>query len=384
MSQQPVVLIGSGLAGYGVARELRKLNSEIPITMLSADHGGFYSKPMLSNAIATGKTPESILNSSAVQMANQLHITIRPDTRVSVIDSAQKAIVLENGEHLIYGQLVLAMGADQIRLPLQGDGVADLLTVNDLDDYRHFRVALEGKKQIAILGAGLIGCEFANDLVGAGYEVHVIDISTQPLGRLLPSEGGRFLQEKLTAIGIKFHLKTITQRIDRMGDRLSLSFDDGTQLEVDLILSAVGLRPRIQLAQAAGIEVNRGIVTDRYLQTRTPDIYALGDCAEVEGKVLPFIMPISHASRALAVTLNGTPTLLRYPAMPVLVKTPACPTIVSPPDPDKEGEWRVDKTEDGIKALFQDITGNLLGFALLGDATKEKNALTPLLPAVLD
>ncbi len=384
MSQQPVVLIGSGLAGYGVARELRKLNSEVPITMLSADHGGFYSKPMLSNAIATSKTPESILNSSATQMANQLHIAIRPNTRVSAIDSVQKVVMLENGESVSYDRLVLAIGADQIRIPLQGDGINELLTVNDLDDYRHFRFALAGKKQIAILGAGLIGCEFANDLVSAGYEVHVIDISTQPLGRLLPAEGGRFLQDKLTAIGIKFHLKTITQRIDRVGDRLNLSFDDETQLEVDLVLSAVGLRPRIQLAKAASIEVNRGIVTDRYLQTRASYIYALGDCAEVEGKVLPFVMPISHASRALAATLNGTPTMLRYPAMPVLVKTPACPTIVSPPDPDKGGEWRVDKTEDGIRALFQDITGNLLGFALLGDATKEKNALTPLLPPVLD
>lgn len=384
MSQQPVVLIGSGLAGYGVARELRKLNSEVPITMLSADHGGFYSKPMLSNAIATSKTPESILNSSATQMANQLHIAIRPNTRVSAIDSVQKVVMLENGESVSYDHLVLAIGADQIRIPLQGDGINELLTVNDLDDYRHFRFALARKKQIAILGAGLIGCEFANDLVSAGYEVHVIDISTQPLGRLLPAEGGRFLQDKLTAIGIKFHLKTITQRIDRVGDRLNLSFDDETQLEVDLVLSAVGLRPRIQLAKAASIEVNRGIVTDRYLQTRASYIYALGDCAEVEGKVLPFVMPISHASRALAATLNGTPTMLRYPAMPVLVKTPACPTIVSPPDPDKGGEWRVDKTEDGIRALFQDITGNLLGFALLGDATKEKNALTPLLPPVLD
>lgn len=384
MSQQPVVLIGSGLAGYGVARELRKLNSEIPITMLSADHGGFYSKPMLSNAIATGKAPESILNSSAEQMANQLHIAIQSHTRVSAIDPAQKSVMLGNGERVHYDQLVLAMGADQIRLPLQGEGVADVLTVNDLDDYRQFRLALTGKKQIAILGAGLIGCEFANDLVSAGYEVHVIDISMQPLGRLLPAEGGRFLQDKLAAIGIKFHLKMITQRIDRTGDRLSLSFDNGAKLEVDLVLSSVGLRPRTQIAQAAGIEVNRGIVTDRYLQTRTPHVYALGDCAEVEGKVLPFVMPISHASRALAATLNGTPTLLRYPAMPVLVKTPACPTIVSPPDPDKEGEWRVDKTENGIKALFQDISGNLLGFALLGDATKEKNALTPLLPPVLD
>lgn len=384
MSQQPVVVIGSGLAGYGVARELRKLNSEIPITMLSADHGGFYSKPMLSNAIATGKTPESILNSSAEQMANQLHIAIRSQTRVSAIDPVQKTIVLGDGERVGYEQLVLAMGADQIRLPLQGDGVASVLTVNDLDDYRQFRLALTGKKRIAILGAGLIGCEFANDLISAGYEVHVIDISTQPLGRLLPVDGGCFLHDKLAAIGIKFHLKTITQRIDQMGDRLNLAFDDGSKLEVDLILSAVGLRPRTDLAKAAGIEVNRGIVTDRYLQTRTSHIYALGDCAEVEGKVLPFIMPISHASRALAATLNGTPTLLRYPAMPVLVKTPACPTIVSPPDPNKEGEWRVEKTANGIKALFQDISGSLLGFALLGDATQEKNALIPLLPPVLD
>jgi rubredoxin-NAD+ reductase len=142
MSQQPVVLIGSGLAGYGVARELRKLNSEVPITMLSADHGGFYSKPMLSNAIATSKTPESILNSSATQMANQLHIAIRPNTRVSAIDSVQKVVMLENGESVSYDHLVLAIGADQIRIPLQGDGINELLTVNDLDDYRHFRFAL--------------------------------------------------------------------------------------------------------------------------------------------------------------------------------------------------------------------------------------------------
>lgn len=203
------------------------------------------------------------------------------------------------------------------------------------------------------MGAGLIGCEFANDLVSAGYEVHVIDISTQPLGRLLPAEGGRFLQDKLTAIGIKFHLKTITQRIDRVGDRLNLSFDDETQLEVDLVLSAVGLRPRIQLAKAASIEVNRGIVTDRYLQTRASYIYALGDCAEVEGKVLPFVMPISHASRALAATLNGTPTMLRYPAMPVLVKTPACPTIVSPPDPDKGGSGALIKLRMELEHYFR-------------------------------
>lgn len=383
MSQQSVVIIGSGLAGYAVARELRKLNAEIPITMLSADHGGFYSKPMLSNALATGKTPASILNSDAAQMSSQLKITIRPYIRVNSIDSSGCLLHLENGENVPYSQLVLAVGADPIRLPLSGDAVDDVLSVNDLDDYRHFREALQGKKEIAILGAGLIGCEFANDLAGAGYQVHVIDISTQPLGRLLPQEGGSYLYDKLAGVGIRFHLNTRTQGIERIANRYRLVFEGDRTIEADLVLSAVGLRPRTRLAELAGIHVNRGVVTNRYLQTQNPNIFALGDCAEVEGKILPFVMPITHAARALAATVTGTPTPVHYPAMPVLVKTPACPTVVSPPDPGVKGEWQIEADEEGVKALFQDVAGNLHGFALLGAAIKEKNVITSQLPPVI-
>lgn len=383
MNHQSVMIIGSGLAGYAVARELRKLNTEIPITMLSADHGGFYSKPMLSNALATGKTPVSILSSDATTMASQLKITIRPFTRVNTINQSSNSIFLENGENLSYSHLVLAVGADTIRLPLSGNAVKEVFSVNDLDDYRRFREALEGKKEIAILGAGLIGCEFANDLALAGYQVHVIDISAHPLGRLLPEEAGNYLQDKLTAAGIRFHLKTKIQRIEQIGSRYHLINDENQMIEADLVLSAVGLRPRTQLAEAAGIYVNHGVVTNRYLQTENTNIFALGDCAEVDGKVLPFVMPISHAARALAATVAGTPTPVHYPPMPVFVKTPACPIVVSPPDPIVIGEWQIDADQDGVKALFQDMAGNLHGFALLGAATKEKNAITPLLPPIL-
>lgn len=383
MSQQSVVVIGSGLAGYAVARELRKLNGDIPITMLSADHGGFYSKPMLSNALATGKTPAAILNSDAAQMTAQLKIEIHTHTRAKEIDQANKVIKLESGDHLVFSKLVLAVGADPIRLPLSGDAVDDILSVNDLDDYRRFREALEGKKEIAILGAGLIGCEFANDLAGAGYQVRVIDISMQPLGRLLPTEAGKYLHDKLSATGIQFHLNTQTQSIERRGHRYRLILVDDQVIEVDLVLSAVGLRPRTTLAQTAGIHVNRGIVTNRFLQTQDESIFALGDCAEVEGKVLPFVMPITHAARAIAATINGTATPVRYPPMPVLVKTPACSTIVSPPDPAVPGSWQIDAQLDGLKALFRDEAGNLQGFALLGEATKEKNAIVSLLPPVI-
>ena len=384
MSRKPIVIIGSGLAGYSVIREFRKFDVEAPVLILSADHGGFYTKPMLSNALATGKTPASLLNSSAEHMADQMKATIRPYSRVISIDPSNKNLVLQDGEKLNYDQLVLALGADQIRLPLEGDGTEEILSVNDLDDYHRFRDALEIKKEIAIIGAGLIGCEFANDLAVAGYHVRVIDISAQPLGRLLPQAGGIFLQRRLEAAGVVFHMDTTTQRVEKSGEKLQLTFTNGETIKADILLTAVGLVPRIALAKTAGIKINRGIVVNQSLQTSYEDVYALGDCAEVDGRVLPFVMPIMHAARALAATLANKPTRARYPAMPVLVKTPACPTVVSPPNPGAKGEWQVEETQDSVKALFQNVENKLLGYALLGVATKEKNVLAKQLPPVME
>ena len=224
MSQKPIVIIGSGLAGYTVIREFRKLENEVPVLILSADHGGFYSKPMLSNALATGKTPDTLLNNSAEHMAEQMKVVIRPYSTVSAINPSNKNLILQDGEKIDYDQLVLALGANQIRLPLEGDGTEEILSVNNLDDYRRFRDTLTTKKEIAILGAGLIGCEFANDLAVAGYNVHVIDISTHPLGRLLPLAGGVFLQRKLETTGVVFHFDTITKRVEKIGKKLGLFF----------------------------------------------------------------------------------------------------------------------------------------------------------------
>jgi rubredoxin-NAD+ reductase len=379
----PVVIIGSGLAGYTVAREFRKLDSQTPILVISADHGGFYSKPVLSNALATGKTPASIVTAPAEKMAEQLKINIRPFSRVHAIDPSGRTVTLANGEEIPYSKLVLAMGADPIRLPLEGEGAEDILSVNDLDDYQRLRETLEAKKDVTILGAGLIGCEFANDLAVAGYRVRVIDISTQPLGRLLPSVGGAFMQRKLEAAGVVFHMGVATQYVERAQESLRVTLASGETIQTDIVLSAVGLRPRTALAEAAGIAVNRGIAVGRSLQTHYEHIYALGDCAEVEGRVLPFVMPIMHAARSLAATLAQTPTPARYPAMPVLVKTPACPTVVSPPEAGVQGEWLVEEDESGVKALFK-AEDKLLGYALLGSAIKEKNALAAHLPPIME
>ncbi|MEY4599817.1 MAG: hypothetical protein RLZZ445_2614 [Pseudomonadota bacterium] len=378
----PIVIIGSGLAGYNTAKELRKLDAATSLVVIASDSSSFYSKPMLSNAIASKKTPAAIALNTPAQMAEQLKGIVRPNTRVDAIDTA--AHTLKIGEETLhYSKLVLALGADQIRLPITGSGAADIQTVNDLDDYARFRTAIEGKKRVAIIGAGLIGCEFANDLAAGGYAVDIIDIAQQALGRLLPPEGGAMLKDKLTALGVQWHLGTSVQSVDTANGAYTLTLANGATLQSDIVLSAVGLKPRTALAAAAGIKVNRGIVADRNLATSAPDVYTLGDCAEIEGMVMPYVMPIMHASRALAQTLTGKTTAVSFPAMPVMVKTPACPTIVAPPAIGAAGSWQVAATADGVKSLFNSADGKLLGFALNGAATAERAKLAPQLPPVL-
>ena len=378
----PIIILGSGLAGYGAAKELRKLDKTTPLLIITADGGESYSKPMLSNALASKKTPAVLAMAQAAQMETTLPATLRTRTRVTAIDAGAHCIHIGD-EKLPYSKLVLALGAEQIRLPIAGNGADAVLTVNDLDDYAQFRAAIDGDKRVAIIGAGLIGSEFANDLAASGHMVDVIDIADQPLGRLLPPEGGALLKDKLAALGARWHFGMGVQSIDRDGAALVVTLTDGETLHADVVLSAVGLKPRIDLARAAGLTVNRGIVVNRRLQTSDADIYALGDCVEIEGLVLPFIMPIMHAARALGPTLAGTPTEVKYPAMPVLVKTPACPTIVSPPAPGAVGQWKIEQTADSVKSLFVDASGKLLGFALNGTATAERGKLLPLLPPVL-
>lgn len=379
---EPIIIIGSGLAGYNTAKELRKLDTATPLTLISADSGPFYSKPMLSNALASKKEPAAIALNTPEQMAAQLDATVRARTRVDAIDTAARTLRIGD-ETLRYSKLVLALGADQIRLPIAGNAAADIMTVNDLDDYAGFRAAIAGKKRVTIIGAGLIGCEFANDLAAVGFAVDVVDVADRPLGRLLPPDGGALLQSKLAALGVQWHLGTSVIRVDRAEQGCIVTLANGGTLQADVVLSAVGLKPRTGLAAAASIGVNRGIVVNRRLETGAPDVHALGDCAEIEGLVMPYVMPIMHATRALAQTLAGKPAAVSFPAMPVMVKTPACPTIVSPPAAGIEGRWQIEATEDGVKSLFIGTDGRLLGFALNGSATAERAKLAPQLPPVL-
>ncbi len=378
---EPVVIVGSGLAGYTVARELRKLDPAAPLVVVSRDEASFYSKPMLSNALAADKTAVQLANASALEMAEQLKARVRAGVEVQAIDTADRVVHIAD-EALRYSKLVLALGADPIAVPMEGDAAGEVLQVNDLSGYARFRAAIEGKRRVALLGAGLIGCEFASDLALAGYRVDVIDPAPRPLGRLLPEVAAERVRTALASLGVRWHFGMTASAVSRSASGLRVTLANGGVIETDVVLSAIGLRPRTGLAQRAGLKVARGIVTDRLLQTSAPDVHALGDCAEVEGHVLPYVMPIMQAARALAKTLSGTPTPVIYPAMPVVVKTPAIPAVVCPP-PAVPGAWRITEDAAGVEACYEDQAGRLLGFALVGAACARKNALAKLVPPML-
>ncbi|ATG74288.1 rubredoxin-NAD(+) reductase [Zobellella denitrificans] len=359
---EPVVIIGTGHGGYQLAAALRARSPELPITLFTADDGALYSKPALSNALALGKDGDSLVSEPALAWERRLGVRVYPHTRVERIDRENKRLHTSIGE-CPYGRLVLATGASPIVIPVEGEQTA-MLSVNDLADYRRFRQQLAGKKHVTILGDGLIGCEFANDLAAQSIGVTVVGLGQWPMERLIPQPLGLALQQALSGLGVEWALQDSIARIDALGEGYRLQLQGGRQLDTDLVLSAVGLRPNTALAQAAGLSTGRGISVDLEHRTSDPAIFALGDCAEVDRQWAPYIAPINQAIPTLVDGLLGQPARAALKATPVLVKTPVLPLSVLPaPAP---GEWKVESHGNELAAGCYGPDGTLTGFALLG------------------
>lgn len=428
-TMHPIIILGAGLAGWTTARELRKLDTTTPVVVITADSGDFYAKPSLSNAFAQKRGPDQLISTPAAKMVETLNVTLQPHCRVSTLDLAAKTVAFKDStgdtQTLAYSQLVLATGAQPIRVPVQGDAADRVRSVNSLDDFRALHADLAqplgmgsaelaasagaaaagdvaAKRTIVIMGAGLIGCEFANDLLTAGHHVHVVDPAERPLQALLPALAGDQLRDALGALGLEWHFGKTVQSVtcptsgtsvtssedpSALGaaggpwGRLVVRLSSGQTISAHLVLSAVGLRADTTLATAAGLQCERGIVVNELLQTSSPYIFALGDCAQYGGpggRTLPYVMPIMNAARALAQTLNGTPTSLAFPLMPVSVKTPALPIVVAPPAPGQEGTWDLEEGDTAGTWRFASSDGQQRGFVLTGKHTARRMELSKL------
>jgi rubredoxin-NAD+ reductase len=232
------------------------------------------------------------------------------------------------------------------------------------------------------MGAGLIGCEFANDLVQAGFGVHVADPAPRPLAALLPEAACLEIQQALQVLGVQWHFGTSAAAVDSSEQGLVATLTDGTMVRADVVLSAIGLRADTALAAAAGVACQRGILVNTLLQTSASGVYALGDCAEYESagqRTLPYVMPIMNAAKALAATLSGTPTALTFPLMPVSIKTPAWPVVVAAAHPAQTGNWVAEASADasvpGGVWRFVDGAGVQRGFVLTAKQTARRMEL---------
>jgi rubredoxin-NAD+ reductase len=406
----PIIIIGAGLAGWTAAREFRKLDATTPLTVVTADSGDFYAKPSLSNAFAQRRAPAQLVSTPAAKMADTLNVTLLAHTQVQAISPTERTVTTSQGA-LQYSQLVLATGANPIRIPMEGDAAGQVMSINSLDDFSGFHALLTSssssekesdltgvdeaaaaelgkKKHIFVMGAGLIGCEFANDLVTSHYQVSVADPSSSPMSALLPAQASQQLQDALADLGVVWHFGTTVVAVNhavnvdaQAAPALEIVLSSGQIAKADIVLSAIGLRANTALAHAAGLMCERGILVDDTLQTSAQHIFALGDGAQYArgqwasgaaltgGRSMPYVMPIMSAAKALAATLAGAPTAVVFPLMPVAIKTPAFPIVVAAPAPGTAGEWQ--SNEAGVWQ-FMGQASQVLGFVLTGKNTSRR------------
>jgi rubredoxin-NAD+ reductase len=370
----PIIILGAGHAAYSLAREIRRHDQEIPVTLITRDSGDSYYKPNLSKALAMGKTPAELVLKTRAEQEAALNITVLAEQRVTAVDAASQTVTLATGAVTEYAALVFATGADSRRFNLAGNANDAVLHVNDLDEYRIFADRIQTAKHVLIMGAGLVGCEFANDLYSQGIVSTLVDPAPYPLATLLPPTLGQTLQQGLNQIECQQYYGNHVTELNHSAEGYEATLANGEVITADIVLSAAGLSVDTRLAQDAGIDCNRGIQVNNQLATNQPHTYALGDCAEINGQLRPFIAPIMPSVKALAQSLLGNPSDVHFGPMPVTVKTPCCPVVACPPDQQEQGEWQLEGEAADLVARYL-VDGELKGFACTGSCSSQAKTL---------
>jgi rubredoxin---NAD+ reductase len=320
-----VLIVGGGKAGWEVATALRELNENLSISLLTGCNGDVYEKPQISNAVVKKIDLHRLVRESGIDAAKRLDIQLIPNTHAVQISPSLKHVRTTKGMFK-YQHLILAHGAKPVRHPLLS--AQDCWHVNHLSQYRELRLAIEDTQaNIVIIGAGLIGCELANDLALAGHRISLIDFASRPLEHLIPKPASEALIESWANLPIQFYGGQQVSQIHYSDGQKVLKMQTGFTLAVDQIVLCMGLQPDSSLAQSAGIEWDKGIaVNAQTLQTNQESIYALGDCISIEGQVSRYIEPIIRQARVIAHQIAGDQTeFFQVDTLPVRIKTSSLP-----------------------------------------------------------
>lgn len=270
-----IVIVGGGAAGFAAAETLRREGYDGPLTMLSADHFAPYDRPNASKDYLAGNAPEEYMPLRPPDFYSDRGIDLVLNSRVTKLDAQRKRIELENGGSYPFSVLLLATGAEPVKLNIPGAAESQLHYLRTYEDSRTLIAKAGSAKRAVIVGASFIGLEAAASLRTRGLSVEIVAPEQQPLERILGSEVGQFIRGLHEAHGVLFHLGQTVVRVE--GQRITLS--NGQRLDADLLVLGVGVRPSLKLAQQAGLKIDRGVLVNEYLETSAAGIFAAGDIA---------------------------------------------------------------------------------------------------------
>ncbi|PYE40789.1 FAD-dependent oxidoreductase [Psychrobacter fozii] len=392
-----IVIIGAGLAGWHVIDAIRAKDKDIPITLVTADNGDRYHKPMLTMAISQKKSAADLVRATGVDAAEAANVKLLANTQVTDVDTTTQQLQLVSAQRsdpantdyatISYGKLVLAMGAHPIfpkSLP------EDLVWhVNHIERFGQLQEKLAtGSQHVAIVGAGMVGTEIAEDLLKAGHQVTLIDLNDAPLSQMLPTKATARIAQAVKSQGINFLGGYQVSAITRISDgKLQVSYEalasatDSTTVEpiepliVDHVIASTGLTVDDKLPAAAGVEFNRrtGIVVDApTLRTSTANIYAIGDCMSIDGVPCRYVAPLRAQAATIADDILGhehsgyehKPPMIRLKNKAISVMVTGVPQAT--------GNWQV-KTESDEELVMD----------LLNDSDEVSATLTIKLPTIV-
>jgi NADPH-dependent 2,4-dienoyl-CoA reductase/sulfur reductase-like enzyme len=270
-----IVIVGGGAAGFAAADALRHQDYGGSIVMLSSDAAPPVDRPNLSKDYLAGSAPEEWLPLKPADFYAENGIDLRLNAAVTAIDPSAHQVTLADGASIAYDKLLLATGAEPVRLSIPGADQPHVHVLRSLADCEAIIGRAETAERAVVLGASFIGLEVAASLRARGVEVHVVAPEKLPMERILGPQLGAFIQSLHTERGVIFHLDDVAVAIDGR----AVTLRSGATLQADLVVAGIGVRPRIALAESAGLTVDRGVVVDAFLQTSAPDIFAAGDIA---------------------------------------------------------------------------------------------------------